>query len=446
MNKDKSLQELEEEIQKVIDADTNNIVELAKILGYNILTDFTEANLKGIDISSTELIGADFRDVDFSNANLSNTNLSNANLSNANLTNANLTNANLTNANLTNANLTNANLSNANLVNSTLTQANLSYTNLRNANPGTAYNMEDTNFEGSTVNRGYWIKATIVEQLLNFDESYGKSNNEKLGNTKQIIATFKSNKQSSEDSTAELEQFAIYMMNESKEKNDLLLEFYKKNIENNLYSDKEIPLSKYYDKLEDLFNQIQTEDNSNKNKKLEKFKNSLLSEVKENPEVTISELFRKYLNNASSKDEEIRILEYRLEIEEIEKSFKACKEASLWLSQNRYKLIKQVKKLIIENKLNIENSNKVEISSELANRFCESINIYLLWITNFIENGEVPTPLPEGIINLVLPNDYYVKVFEYIKKHEFSSENDLSEQAIIELKGFFERFLINTLK
>ncbi|MBV6626998.1 MAG: pentapeptide repeat-containing protein [Rivularia sp. (in: Bacteria)] len=444
MNKEQSLQELETEIQKVIDADTNDLLELAKILGYNLLTDFAEANLRGVDVNSAELIGADFRDVDFSNANLSN-----ANLSNANLSNANLSNANLSNANLSNANLSNANLSHANLTNSNLRQANLSYANLRNANHLTAADIEDAIFEGSIASFGYWVRAAIITNYLSYGESCGKSDDANLRDAKQIIATFKSGEKFSDDFVAETEQLAKFIMEKRKterEEKVNSIESYKEYLEKCLPLDKEGRLSEFNYKIEQSFNRFINQTDNENTVELERLGNFVLTKVKENKEVVISELFKKYLENSSSPDEASRIFEYRYEIEELEKSFKACEEASLWLSQNRSELITQIRKLILENQLIIENSNRVEIYNELADRFCESINIYLLWIENFIANGEEPTPLPEGVINLALPNDYYVKVFEYIKNQKFSLENGLSERAIRELTGYFDRFLINTLK
>lgn len=62
--------ELQTEIQRVIDAGTDNFIELAKVLGKNPLEDFACANLSGINFHRANLKGADLH-----GANLSRTNL-----------------------------------------------------------------------------------------------------------------------------------------------------------------------------------------------------------------------------------------------------------------------------------------------------------------------------------------------------------------------------------
>ncbi|NEP02525.1 MAG: hypothetical protein F6K58_28530 [Symploca sp. SIO2E9] len=138
--------------------------------------------------------------------------------------------------------------------------------------------------------------------------------------------------------------------------------------------------------------------------------------------------------------------EYRHEIEGIEQSYIACKQASEWLSNHRTELVAEARRLIGDNQLEIEDFNKVEVSLEQVEKFCKSINIYLLWIENYITDGVVPTPLPKEIMTLVLPTEYYLKVLEAIKDHNISTENGLSSQAVYELRGYFKRFLIQGLK
>ncbi len=120
MNDDLSLQELEAQVQQILDAETNNFFELAKIAGINPLTDLKgadlrnsdlrKANLRGADLSYANLAGACLEQADLSRANLQGVNLSNANLSNANLSNANLSNAIVQAANFKDAEVYNLNL------------------------------------------------------------------------------------------------------------------------------------------------------------------------------------------------------------------------------------------------------------------------------------------------------------------------------------------------
>jgi uncharacterized protein YjbI with pentapeptide repeats len=76
------LQKSEHSIQQILEAETNNFVELARIAGLDIATDFAHADLSGVDLS-----GADLSNADLSNANLSNADLSGANLDNTRLGN-----------------------------------------------------------------------------------------------------------------------------------------------------------------------------------------------------------------------------------------------------------------------------------------------------------------------------------------------------------------------
>ena len=102
MTEDQSLQELSADIQKLIEADTDDFFELGKLIGLDPLKD-----LAGADLHGTNLRGADL-----SRANLSKTNLREANLSGADLSEANLSGAALSNANLTDADLSGAKVNN----------------------------------------------------------------------------------------------------------------------------------------------------------------------------------------------------------------------------------------------------------------------------------------------------------------------------------------------
>ena len=87
--------EIENIIQRVQEAETDNFFELAKILGRDPKKDYAGANLHQCDLSNGDLKGAILRQTDFSSANLSGTDLSGADLSGADLTYTNLSNAKL---------------------------------------------------------------------------------------------------------------------------------------------------------------------------------------------------------------------------------------------------------------------------------------------------------------------------------------------------------------
>jgi hypothetical protein len=87
--------EIEDIIQLVQEAQTDNFFELAKILGRDPKKDYAGANLHKCDLSNGDLQGAILRQTDLSHANLSGTDLRGADLSGADLTNANLSNAQL---------------------------------------------------------------------------------------------------------------------------------------------------------------------------------------------------------------------------------------------------------------------------------------------------------------------------------------------------------------
>jgi hypothetical protein len=136
-NKD-SLQEPQPSIQQILEAETNNLLELARIAGLDIATDFADADLSGVDLSGADLSGADLSGADLSGANLSDANLSGVNLtlaklSDADLSGANLTFAKLSGADLSDADLSGANLSETDLSDADLRRANLSKTNLSHA-------------------------------------------------------------------------------------------------------------------------------------------------------------------------------------------------------------------------------------------------------------------------------------------------------------------------
>ncbi len=160
---------------------------------------------------------------------------------------------------------------------------------------------------------------------------------------------------------------------------------------------------------------------------------------------THSQLFKEYLDKAETLDGVVLVFTYRPEIEEIEQAYKACKEASIWLSNKRAELVEAARNLILENNIKRIDSIEVVYSPDQLDRFCQSINTYLLWIELYITKGSTPVLLPKDFIPSVLPVKEYVKAFEFIRDHKISIGNGLSNAAVTELRGYFNRFLIKPL-
>jgi uncharacterized protein YjbI with pentapeptide repeats len=160
-------EKLQAEIEQVIVAKTENLVQLATVAALNLKTDLAGGNLLGTDLSGLDLSaadlhhaylrGADLSDADLSEANLSRVNLSGADLSGAYLSNANLSDSNLYRASLALANLSGANLRGANLQEVNLSNANLSHTIVENAvfgkNSGMSESMREQLQAGGAVLR-----------------------------------------------------------------------------------------------------------------------------------------------------------------------------------------------------------------------------------------------------------------------------------------------------
>jgi uncharacterized protein YjbI with pentapeptide repeats len=133
--------------------DSRDLLELQYLNQCNDECDLTNIVFTGyrfdmqsypLDVSTSNLSGANLTDSVASKGNFSSANLSNANLTRMNLFAANLTNTNLTNANLFDAdivrgilpgaNFTNANMTNVDLRDSNVTGANFTNANLTGAN------------------------------------------------------------------------------------------------------------------------------------------------------------------------------------------------------------------------------------------------------------------------------------------------------------------------
>ncbi|WP_293335780.1 pentapeptide repeat-containing protein [Microcoleus sp. CAWBG58] len=145
--------ELQEMVDRIIAAETDDFVELATIANLNPAMDFAGGSLRGtslsaVDFSSANLPAANFRganlnDADFSDANLQNAKFGGADLSGAFLGNADLSGADLYRASLALANLSGADLSRANLLEVNLTNANFSGANVKSARFGNNSGLAD---------------------------------------------------------------------------------------------------------------------------------------------------------------------------------------------------------------------------------------------------------------------------------------------------------------
>jgi uncharacterized protein YjbI with pentapeptide repeats len=91
--------ELDQIIQLVQEANTDNFFKLAEILGRNPKTDYAGANLPKCDLSGGDLEGANLRKTNLSSANLRGTNLRGADLSYSDISGADFTDADLTGTN-----------------------------------------------------------------------------------------------------------------------------------------------------------------------------------------------------------------------------------------------------------------------------------------------------------------------------------------------------------
>lgn len=100
MNQSYYSKNLQSRIQRILEAPTQKLSELAQMAGLSLETDYIGVDLSGEDLSDDKL----------DNANLSNANLSNANLSNTTLKNVDFRNTDLRGATLVNADLSLANL------------------------------------------------------------------------------------------------------------------------------------------------------------------------------------------------------------------------------------------------------------------------------------------------------------------------------------------------
>jgi hypothetical protein len=133
MSDEKSLQELQDLIQQVLAAETDNLEKLAAMAGLDLAEDFAQADLRDTNLSEVILIEADLRGTDLRSANLKSANLRGGDLRGSDLIGANLTGADLRGANLRGANLRSADLKGIGLEGANLSDANLNNADLRGA-------------------------------------------------------------------------------------------------------------------------------------------------------------------------------------------------------------------------------------------------------------------------------------------------------------------------
>lgn len=137
-----------------------------------VILDLSRTDLRGLNLTSTNLSGANLEHADLSNTNLSGTNLSHGILKYANLKGVNLIGADLSGTNLTDADLSYVNLIGANLVDTNLSGANLSFTDLRNSNLVgsnlTDANLKSTNFSNANTANIQGLKVFSVDSIGTF--------------------------------------------------------------------------------------------------------------------------------------------------------------------------------------------------------------------------------------------------------------------------------------
>ena len=156
MTDEESLQELQDLIRGVVEAQTDDFSDLAKIAGLNPDEDFVGADLRGVNLRI-----ADLRRANLSDADLRRANLSDADLSHANLSGVNLSHANLSGAILSDANLSGANLSGVFLIGAILSGAILSGAEVENARFGDNLGISQT------------MKLDLIRRGAIFEDSPG---------------------------------------------------------------------------------------------------------------------------------------------------------------------------------------------------------------------------------------------------------------------------------
>jgi uncharacterized protein YjbI with pentapeptide repeats len=131
----------------------------------NSKLDFRKRNLRVINISNYNFIGAHLEGADLRRKNLTGINLTKAELNDVNLEKANLTRAILTNTTSIRGNFTKANLTEAILTDAFLLSAKFEKANLQRANLEKAY-LSTTNFEKADLTGAILIQANLTRANL----------------------------------------------------------------------------------------------------------------------------------------------------------------------------------------------------------------------------------------------------------------------------------------
>ncbi len=214
---DDFLQAANELIRQIVNAETDDFLDLVALADLDLLQDFSGADLRGIDLSGANLRSADLRGTDLTGANLSGADLSYANLNGANLQNAKvirafLSGAQLEAANLSGTSLLRANLSDANLRHAQLQSANLSSANLCDAQLAYAQLL------GANLSNAFLLRTNLVEADLSDADLSGATLSEaNLLGTCVASAEFGDNLGFSEAVQVDLEQRGAVFRHDSAE-------------------------------------------------------------------------------------------------------------------------------------------------------------------------------------------------------------------------------------
>ena len=151
---------LQEAVKQIANAETDNILELAKIAELDPLQDFAGGNFLATNLNAIDLSGANLTRINLRGATLNDTDFNEANLQEAKLSGADLTGAFLENANLKNANLRRGSLALVNLADVDLRGADLQEANLSKTS------WTGTRVEGAKFSHPWELDEEIKQKLL----------------------------------------------------------------------------------------------------------------------------------------------------------------------------------------------------------------------------------------------------------------------------------------
>lgn len=193
---DQGFSRLDETIAEILAADTNDLLELAKIAKLNPLVDLAGANLLGTTLSDVDLTGAnldgvnlrgaDWNDVDLSGASLVGASLAGADFTGSLLSDVNLAGANLQRCSLALVNLSGANLKGANLTEAILTNANLSDANLTDANL-TGADLQGAGLVRTKLAGVKWDNTNVKQARFKIDSGLSEEMEQRLKSQGAIV-------------------------------------------------------------------------------------------------------------------------------------------------------------------------------------------------------------------------------------------------------------------